>query len=533
MSRKATPSFDAVIVGAGLAGLYMLHRLRQAGLTAQVFEAGSGIGGTWFWNRYPGARCDIESMEYSYQFSAELQQEWEWSERYATQPEILRYIEHVADRFALRDGIALETRVESATFEASESRWTVETASGTATARYLVMATGCLSSAHTPDFPGLEDFTGDWFHTGHWPHEGVDFTGQRVAVIGTGSSAIQSIPLIADQAAELTVFQRTANYSIPAHNGPLPEEDVAAIKADYAAFRARNAQMPFGANMPPGPASALEVSPEERQRAYDEKWEIGGLGFISAFRDLLVNPEANQTAAAFVRDKIRDTVEDEATAELLSPSSTVGCKRLCVDTGYYATFNRPHVSLVDVSQTPIDRLTPGGLAIGDAEYTFDAIVFATGFDAMTGAVLNIDIRGEGGTRLADKWAAGPLTYLGLGTAGFPNLFLITGPGSPSVLSNMIPSIEQHVDWITHCIEHLRAEGLDRIAVDPAAEVAWCERVNAIADRTVYPTCNSWYLGANVPGKPRVFMPYIGFPQYVAKCDEVAASGYEGFRLGSS
>jgi cyclohexanone monooxygenase len=531
MANRA--DFDAVIVGAGLAGLYMLHRLREAGLSARVFEAGSGIGGTWFWNRYPGARCDIESMEYSYQFSEELQQEWDWSERYATQPEILRYIEHVADRFALRDGIQLEARVEAAHFDETRGLWNVRTEHETVSATFYIMATGCLSSTNTPDFPGLDEYTGDWHHTGRWPQEGVDFAGKRVGVIGTGSSAIQSIPLIAAQAAQLTVFQRTANYSIPAHNAPLAPERVAEIKAGYTAFRASNAQQPFGASFSPSEESALEVGADVLRREYDKKWEAGGLGFITAFSDLLFDDSANATAAEYVRERIHEIVDDPGVAAALAPSTIVGCKRLCVDTGYYATFNRPNVSLVDVSKTPIERITPSGLRTGDCAYEFDVIVFATGFDAMTGALLNIDIRGEEGRTLADKWAEGPRTYLGLGTAGFPNLFTITGPGSPSVLSNMVPSIEQHVNWIADCIVHLRANRLDRIAVELDAEDAWVAHVNDVADLTVYPRCNSWYLGANVPGKPRVFMPYLGFPTYVEKCDDVVAKGYEGFTLSSS
>jgi cyclohexanone monooxygenase len=528
MTSKA--DFDAVIVGAGLGGVYMLHRLREAGLEARVYEAGSGIGGTWFWNRYPGARCDIESMEYSYQFSEELQQEWEWSERYATQPEILRYIEHVADRFRLRDGIQLETRVEAAHFDESTGLWTVRTDRETVTAHFCIMATGCLSSANTPDFPGLDDFEGTWYHTGRWPHEGVDFTGQRVGIIGTGSSAIQSTPLIAEQAEHLTVFQRTPNYSIPAHNKPLDPEYVAAVKADYQAFRAHNAQMPFGASFTPPDTSALEVDEDTLQRAYDDKWSIGGLGFITTFRDLLFDEKANETAGEYVRGKIHEIVEDPEVADILSPKTFIGCKRLCVDTGYYATFNRPNVTLVDVSATPIETITPKGLRVAGREYELDAIVFATGFDAMTGALTRIDIRGEGGTKLADKWAEGPRTYLGLGVAGFPNLFMITGPGSPSVLSNMIPSIEQHANWIADCIEYLREHGHERIVARREAEDAWVAHVNEVANATLYPRANSWYVGANIPGKPRVFMPYIGFPQYVAKCNDVVAKGYEGFAL---
>jgi len=508
----------------------MLRRLRELGFSARVFEAGSGIGGTWFWNRYPGARCDIESLEYSYQFSDELQQEWEWSERYATQPEILRYIEHVADRFGLRRDIQLDTRVRAAHWGDAEGRWTVVTERGTVTARFCIMATGCLSSANLPAFPGRDSFAGATYHTGRWPHAGVDFTGKRVAVIGTGSSAIQSIPLIAEQAAHLTVFQRTPSYSIPAHNAALDPNVVREVKADYAGFRQRNAQLPFGANFPPNEVLAREVSPEDRERAYEARWQRGGLAFITAFGDLLYDREANETAAEFVRQKIREIVRDPSVAEILSPKQVIGCKRLCVDTGYYAAFNRANVSLVDVSETSIDAITPRGVRVAGVEYAVDCIVFATGFDAMTGALANIDIRGSGGQTLREKWAAGPRTYLGLGTAGFPNLFLITGPGSPSVLSNMVPAVEQHAHWIADCLAHLRLHRIERIDALPEVEDAWVEHVNEVAHQTLYPSCNSWYLGANVPGKPRVFMPYLGFPAYVAKCNEVAAKGYEGFAL---
>ena len=530
MSGTSSIDRDALVVGAGFAGLYMLHRLRGLGLSARVFEAGDGVGGTWYWNRYPGARCDVESMEYSYQFSDELQQEWEWSERYATQPEILQYINHVADRFALRSDIQLETRVEAAHWDEAAGRWRVRTSRGEASGRFLVLATGCLSSTNLPDFPGLDSFRGRWFHTGQWPHEGVDFSGERVGVVGTGSSAIQSIPIIAEQAAELTVFQRTPNYSVPAHNRPLDPAEVARVKARYAEFRAENKEMPFGFDTRVNEASALEASPEELEREYVSRWEHGGLPFMSAFADLLFSEEANRTAGEFLRARIRETVEDPEVARLLSPEQVVGCKRLCVDTGYYATFNRPNVHLVDVAKDPIAEITPDGLRTGAAHYELDAIVFATGFDAMTGAIHGIDIRGSGGRELREKWAAGPRTYLGLGTAGFPNLFTITGPGSPSVLSNMIPSIEQHVNFVADCIGHLEAGGHREIEPSVSAEDAWVAHVNEVAGETLYPTCNSWYLGANVPGKPRVFMPYLGFPPYVAHCEEVVARGYEGFEI---
>jgi cyclohexanone monooxygenase len=527
----ADGDLDMVIVGAGFAGLYMLHRARTMGLSARVFEAGSGVGGTWYWNRYPGARCDVESMEYSYQFSDQLQQDWDWTERYAAQPEILRYANHVADRFGLRRDIRFDTRVRAAAFDEPQGRWVIETADGTRTAAtWCVMATGCLSTANVPDFPGLDRFEGACYHTGHWPHEGVDFTGLRVGLIGTGSSAVQSIPLIARQAARLFVFQRTPNYVVPAHNGPLAPEVRAHVKANYPALRARAKQGRTGLLYPINQKSALEVTDEEREREYQARWELGGLGFIGSFGDLLVNQAANDTAAEFIRRKIRATVRDPAVAEILSPRSVVGCKRLCIDTGYFETFNRPNVALVDVSAEPIERITPDAIVVGGRDYPVDAIVFATGFDAMTGALRRIDIRGRGGRALRDKWATGPRTCLGLATAGFPNLFIVTGPGSPSVLSNMLPSIEQHVDWIADCIRSLRARGLSRIEPTEAAEEAWVGHVNEVASATLYPSCNSWYLGANIPGKPRVFMPYLGFPAYAQKCAEEAAAGYQSFAL---
>ncbi len=527
---------DVVIVGAGFAGMYMLHRARGLGFSARVIEAGDGVGGTWYWNRYPGARCDVESMEYSYQFSEELQQEWEWSERYASQPEILDYANHVADRFDLRRDMQFGTRVRSAVYDEAVSRWTVTTDGGAAlSSRFLIMATGCLSSARTPDFAGLDSFAGPTYHTGRWPHAGVDFTGQRVAVIGTGSSGIQSIPIIARQASELVVFQRTASYSVPARNGPIDEEERRVIKADYAAFRARNSlsQTAIGSRLPIAESGALGDTREEREKVYEARWEHGGLPFLGAYIDLLIDPTANDTAAEFVRAKIREVVEDPEVAERLAPNTVIGCKRLCVDTGYFETFNRDNVELVDVSETPIAEITPNGLRVGARAFEFDCIVFATGFDAMTGALLSIDIRGRGGRSLQDAWAEGPRTHLGLGVAGFPNLFTISGPGSPSVLTNMIVSIEQHVNWITDCIAYMRDHEYTAIEATPEAQDVWVNYVNTIADFTLFPSCNSWYLGANIPGKPRVFMPLVGFPMYVQQCDDVAAKGYEGFTLSGA
>ncbi len=531
--QRDIDAVDAIVVGAGFGGLYMVHRLRQLGLTVQGFERGADVGGTWFWNRYPGCRCDVESMEYSYQFSDELQQEWEWSERYSPQSEILDYANHVADRFDLRSSYRFSTEVSAARFDDELKQWQVHTSDGQVTVtRYLVMATGCLSSANIPDFDGLSAFTGETYHTGHWPHDGVAFAGKRVAVIGTGSSAIQSIPLIAREAEHLTVFQRTPNYSIPAQNGPIDQDKVRDIKTNYGDFRARNwaQQAAFGADYPRHMDSALEATPEERERRFEEHWNYGGFMFLAAFGDIGLDMRANELAAEFVRNKIRGIVENPQTAELLCPDTVIGCKRLCADTNYFATYNRENVDLVDVSQLPIERLTPRGLVTGGREYEFDAIVFATGFDAMTGALLGIDIRGKAGLPLREKWSAGPRTYLGLMTAGFPNLFTITGPGSPSVLANMITGVEQHADYIANMIERADEKGLQCIDAQLEAEDQWVESVNLRAEETLFPRCNSWYLGANVPGKPRVFMPYVGFPAYVEKLEQIRASGYEGFEF---
>ena len=533
--KSGATELDAVVVGAGFAGLFMLHRLRGLGLSVRVFEAGTGVGGTWYWNRYPGARCDVESMQYSYQFSEELQQDWEWTERYAGQPEILGYLEHVSERFDLLRDIVFETRVKATRFDEAEARWQVETegqGAGTFSAKYCVMATGCLSSTNTPDFEGLGDFAGRSYHTGTWPHEGVDFSDRRVCIIGTGSSAVQSIPIIAEQASELHVFQRTPNYSIPARNGPLDPEQVRGLKARYPEFRAEARAEGFGIVNPfPPPADQdPEYVPEadELRAILERNWEHGGLTFLNGAPGLVVLPELNQLAAEFVREKICDVVDDPETARLLSPSTMVGCKRLCIDTQYFETYNQPHVKLVDISDSPIEKITPEGVQVEGRVYECDDLVLATGFDAMTGALLGVDIRGRDGLSLREKWAAGPLTYLGLATRGFPNLFIVTGPGSPSVLSNMVQSIEQHVEWIADCVGYMEEKDLQSIEPNADAESQWVAQVNEIAGETIFPSCNSWYLGANVPGKPRVFMPFLGFSDYAAICDQVSASGYEGF-----
>jgi cyclohexanone monooxygenase len=527
---EAGAVFDAVIVGAGFAGMYMLHRLRGLGFTARVYEAGGGVGGTWYWNRYPGARCDVESMQYSFSFSEELDQQWDWSEKYAPQPEILGYANHVADRFDLRQHIRFDTRVTAATFDETAKCWRVETDRGDhVAAKFCIMAVGCLSAANRPPFKGREEFRGPIYHTGEWPHEGVDFTGLRVGVIGTGSSAIQSIPIIARQASALSVFQRTATYSVPAWNEKLTPEYRKTIKADYPALRAKARARPTGFYFPFNMKPALEATPAERERQYQEAWERGGLPFLGAYGDLLFEKAANDTIAEFARRKIREIVKNPTTAELLCPDNVFGCKRLCVDTGYFETYNLPHVKLVDVSKTPIERFTTDGIEVDGVEYPLDAIVCATGFAAMTGSYDRMRITGRDGVTLAEKWQAGPRAYLGVASTGFPNLFTITGPGSPSVLASMIQAIEQHVDWMADCMAHMRDIGAETVEPIQHYQDEWIEHVNEVSKVSLRSTCSSWYVGANIPGRPRVFMPYIGgFPIYVQKCNEVMTNGFEGF-----
>jgi len=525
---------DVVVVGAGFAGLYMLYRLRGMGLRVQVIEAGSDVGGTWFWNLYPGARCDVESMEYSYSFSEALQQEWDWTERYATQPEILKYINHVADRFDLRRDVKFSTRVSAAVFDAAASRWTVTTEHGDVVkAQFCVLATGCLSASKPPEIKGRDLFQGASYHTGLWPHEPIDFKGKTVGVIGTGSSGIQTIPEVAKQAAHLFVFQRTPAFSLPAGNRPLNEAEVQEIKQNYADLRKRARVSPTGMASDPLPTqSALRVTPQEREMAYEFRWQAGGTAFTRTYKDIMLVAESNDTAADFARRKIQLRVSDPKVAEKLTPRDIhIGTKRLCLDTEYFETFNRGNVSLVDIRSTPIEEITETGVKTCDAEYKLDALIYATGFDAITGAILNIDIRTSSGLTLAEKWRAGPLTYLGLMTAEFPNLFMMTGPGSPSVLSNVIVSIEQHVEWISDCIQHLTANAFPQIEATQTAENNWVAHVNQLANTTLFPNANSWYLGANVPGKPRVFMPYVGgVGRYREECTAVANNGYAGFDI---
>jgi cation diffusion facilitator CzcD-associated flavoprotein CzcO len=533
-SHEPQAEVEIAIIGAGFAGLAMAHRVQNLGMTMQGFESGGDVGGTWYWNRYPGARCDVESMQYSYRFSEELQQEWEWTERYAGQPEILKYIDHVAERFDLRRHFRFRTRVVGAHYDDAAGKWTIETDDGQlTTARFLVAAAGCLSSANRPDIPGLDDFAGTLVHTGHWPSEGLDVSGKRVGVIGTGSSGVQVIPQLARQAAELVVFQRTAAYCVPAHNGPIDQEAAQAIKADYKGFRDRCGKQ-FGAfAATPATQSALGVDEVERRAGFDAAWARGGLAFQGAFYDLSYDLAANDLAMAYFRDKIHEIVSDPDTAAKLMPKQRFATKRLCIDNDYYATFNRPNVSLVDLQATPLTTVDATGVRTSDGEYPLDVLVLATGYDAMTGSLLRMDIRGRDGLKLGDAWAEGPHTYLGLGVVGFPNLFIISGPGSPSVLSNMVFSIEQQVDWIAECLDYLRENGVDRIEAERDAQSAWVARANAMAAQTLMATGTSWYLGANIPGKPRVFMPYLDYPGYVATCEEVAANGYAGFALNKS
>src|SRR6185436_8956880 len=534
---RPTRAFDALVIGAGFSGLYQLYCLRdRLGLSVQVLEVAAGVGGTWYWNRYPGARCDSESHSYCYSFSEELMREWEWSERYPGPPEILRYLNHVADRFDLKRDIRFNTRVTSAHYDEKANLWRVTTDAGEVlTAQFLITAVGCLSSANIPDIAGHDSFAGHWYHTGQWPHEGVDFRGKRVGQIGTGSTGIQAAPVIAETAAHLTVFQRTANYSVPARNGPLTPEFLRYIKENTAEIRRVTQASVNGHPWFISDRLALQTPPEERQALYEAAWETGGLRFRAAFRDLVTNKAANDTAAEFIRNKIREIVKDPATAAKLSDfDHPYAAKRPPIDTDYFETFNRDNVTLVDVRAEPIERITPNGIRTRDAEYPLDIIVFATGFDGMTGSLLRMDIRGRDGLPLAEAWKAGPQNYLGMQVAGFPNLFMVTGPGSPSVLCNMPVAIEQHVEWITDCIAHMRKKGLTRIEPRNEAVESWVAEVNAAANATLLPQAkHSWYLGANVPGKPRVFMPYAGGMAHYRKiCADVAARNYEGFALSA-
>ncbi len=533
-SDAGVPDVDVVVGGTGFAGLYLLHRLRGLGFSTKAFESADDVGGTWYWNRYPGARCDIPTTDYTYSFDPALESEWTWSEKYATQPEILRYAQFVADKYDLRRDIQFATRIESATWDDAASLWRVRTDRGDeVSCRHLVMASGCLSMPKAADIEGAERFAGEVYFTSRWPHEGVDFTGKRVGVIGTGSSGIQSIPLIAEQAAQLTVFQRTPNFSVPAHNGAVRPEKRAPLEADRDEYREQAKWSRGGIPFPIYEFGALQLSDEDRLARLDAAWEAGELfEIIGVFNDVLINRTANEVVADYIRDRIRSIVNDPETADALCPSDhPFATKRPCLDTNYFATYNLPHVRLVDLRKHPIATITESGIDTVDEAFEFDAIVYATGFDAMTGALVSVDITGRDGTTLKEKWAHGPTTYLGLTTVGFPNFFTITGPGSPSVLSNMMVSIEQHIDWVADCLDDMREHGDTTIEPTETAEAGWVQHVNDCADITLYPTANSWYMGANVPGKPRVFLPYVGgVDVYRTACDEVRGNDYFGFRL---
>jgi cation diffusion facilitator CzcD-associated flavoprotein CzcO len=553
VSTDCSTDYDVVVVGAGFSGMYQLHRLREVGFRVRVFDAATEVGGTWYWNRYPGARVDIESTHYSYSFDEELQQEWDWSERYAAQPEILAYARHVADRFDLRRDIAFSTRVEGLDWDETTQTWTVRTSPATAqgvqgapgapaeeiphgggqtwTARFVVLATGCLSVPQRPQFPGMEDFAGELCYTSDWPHDGVDLTGRRVAVIGTGSSGIQTITAIAEQTAALEVFQRTPNFAIPAHNRTLTDEERAAVKRDYAQIRAADRASGLGFATYDGTTPLTDHSAEEVERELDARWARGGLGYSRAFTDVMTNAESNEVLAEYAREQIRTRVDDPELAELLSPRSyPLASKRMCVDTGYFEVYNLPHVHLHDASTHPVERFTETGLRAGGEDFEVDVIVLATGFDAMTGAITQIDIT-AGGLSLAQKWEHGPRTYLGLMTAGFPNLLTVTGPQSPSVLTNMLVSIEFHVDWITRLLTTMRERGLTRVEARPEAEDDWVQVNNDIAGASLMPQGASWYMGANIPGKERVFMPFAGGSHtYIGLVEGFTAANHHGFRF---
>lgn len=538
--KTSSDNYDVVVVGAGFSGMYLVKKLRDLGLNFVILEQGGDVGGTWYWNRYPGARCDIPTVEYSYSFDKELEQSWDWQELMAAQPEILTYANQVADNYDLRDAMRFNTRVASADFDENENSWTVVTDTGDEyLARYFIMATGCLSVPNWPDIEGREDYAGRTIHTGLWPHEEVDFTGLRVGIIGTGSSAVQSIPEIAKTAKELKVFQRTPVYTFPAGNHPLDDDFRADIKARYEDIRETQRGSLGGMAMfgvmgrlqEVGTEKIADCSEEEREQRLVEE----GLPSLRRYADVGLDLEANEMACDLYRRHIADIIDDPETAKALMPRGyPMGCKRQVVDIGYYEAFNRDNVSVIDLREDPIERINESGVCTAGGQHDVDVLIYATGFDAMTGAINNVSITGRSGTKLKDKWENGPRSYLGLQIAGFPNLFTVTGPGSPSVLSNMLVSIEQHCDWITDCIHHMNSNGLNTIEAEQQAEDQWVKHVFEVADGTMLtaPSCSSWYLGVNIPGKPRVFMPYVGgVGNYRAKCSSVAANGYEGFKLG--
>ncbi|MBB5912977.1 cation diffusion facilitator CzcD-associated flavoprotein CzcO [Nocardia transvalensis] len=524
---------DVVIVGAGFAGLYGVHRAVRSGLDVIGLEAGAGVGGTWYWNRYPGARCDVESVDYSYSFDEDLQHSWRWSERFAAQPEILAYLEHVADRFDLLRHYRFGRTVISARFDDATALWTLRTDDGVAyRTRFVVFATGCLSAPIRPDLPGARTFAGEELFTSRWPERGVSFAGKRIGVIGTGSSGIQITPIIARECAELTVFQRTANYSVPCPNRPLTDDDQRRIRTEYPARRAKSAYAPAATPHESHPRAALECSGDERRAAMEERWNGGGVLFNKVFPDQNSDLAANDIVREFAEAKIRARVEDpRVAADLIPGDHPIGAKRICTDSGYFETFNRPNVRLVNLRREPIEEITPSGVRTSGGFVELDTLVYATGFDAMTGALLRIDIEGSGGAHIRDALGDGPVTYLGFGLPGFPNMFSINSIGTPSVLANMVLHSEQQIDWVFDLIEHTRRAGIARVEARAEAAAEWTTHLGEVAERTLFVRADSWYLGANVGGKKRVFMPYLGgFGAYRRRCDAEREDGYPGFSL---
>jgi cation diffusion facilitator CzcD-associated flavoprotein CzcO len=524
-------SYDAIVVGAGFAGLYAVHRLATAGLSVLGLEAADGVGGTWFWNRYPGARCDVESVDYSYSFDEDLQDTWTWSERFAAQPELLAYLEHVADRFELRRHYRFDTEVVGGQFDSSGGGWSVRTAGGSVhTGRFLLCATGCLSALNRPDIAGVDEFGGAVYYTAEWPPDEPDFRDKHVGVIGTGSSGIQAIPIIAAQAEALVVFQRSPNYSVPMPNRPWSADDIQRIRQEYPARRRKSAYAPAGTPHTSNTRPAAETDARERTEALAQRWAQGGVLFGKTFPDQLIELAANDIAREFAEDRIREIVDDPRVADDLIPTDhPIGTKRICTDAGYYETFNRDNTRLVNLRREPIEAITVDAVRTSAATYPCDALVFATGFDAMTGALTRIDPVGPAGDRLSDLWADGPVTFLGLMVPRLPNLFSLSGPGSPSVLANMVLHAEVQVDWAVELIQTATARGIDEVEPRLDAAKAWTDHVAEVAEKTLFPKAqSSWYLGANVEGKKRVFMPYVGgFGVYRTHCDDVAQRDYAG------
>jgi cation diffusion facilitator CzcD-associated flavoprotein CzcO len=539
MTIKPKTDFDAIVIGAGFSGLYMLHKLRNDGYSVKVFEAGDNVGGTWYWNRYPGARCDVESIFYSYTFSEKITQEWTWSSRFAEQPEILNYINYVADELDLRKDIQFKTKVESAHYDEQNNLWriTLEDQS-IVTSHYFITGVGALSSANVPKMKGLEDFKGEWYHTGRWPKEKVSFEGKKVGVIGTGSTGVQVIPSVAHKVKELFVFQRTPQYTTPAQNHPLNPKYVEETKANAHELKLLRTKTPMGTQQMLGERSAMDDSEEERLKNFDASWRKGAQAFPFTYNDIPLNPESSKAAAAFIQSKIREMVKNPETATVLTPDYYYGARRPIIDTNYFETYNRENVKLVNVKKDPIQQITASGIQTTNQHYELDMIIFATGYDAITGSLFKIDIRGKGGISLKEKWENGARvrTYLGLSTAGFPNMFMITGPESPSVHTNMVASIEQHVEWISDFINHANTQEIDVIEANETDELEWSKLCKDIADATLFTKVDSWFIGSNVEGKPKPkgFLFYLaGLHQYRQICNEIAAKGYQGFILTKS